>query len=157
MQEAKAQLLLKQFEYMAFLNGEFIDDFAVSRSLVAELHGLGENIEEVHIVKKLLQVVSMKFNQVAYSIEMLMDHGPKERCRLRSSLGDGAWWRNSPALRRLQTTLGAYGSLRNSGRNTGVSMAAHSGRAMAKEHGTAAARGVVVEMTITIARAREQA
>ncbi|KAF0922876.1 hypothetical protein E2562_002125 [Oryza meyeriana var. granulata] len=42
-------------------------------SLVAELHELGENIEEVRVVKKLLRVVPVKYNQVALSIEMLMD------------------------------------------------------------------------------------
>uniref|UniRef100_A0A0A9E480 Uncharacterized protein n=1 Tax=Arundo donax TaxID=35708 RepID=A0A0A9E480_ARUDO len=72
--EANAQRLLKAFENVAFKDGESIDEFAMRlRSLVTELGELGETVEEVRVVKKMLRIVPAKYNQVAVSIEMLMD------------------------------------------------------------------------------------
>ena len=73
-QEANAQKLLKEFENVAFMDGESIDEFAMRlSSLVANLRELGEKMEEVRVVKKMLRVVPARYNQFAVSIEMLMD------------------------------------------------------------------------------------
>jgi hypothetical protein len=73
-QEAKAQHLLKQFENAAFKDGEAINDFAVRiGSIAAELHELGEDMEDERVVKKMLRVVPSRFNQIACSIEMFAD------------------------------------------------------------------------------------
>lgn len=52
-----------QFELAAFKDGEAIDDFAMRiDSLAAELRGLGEKMEDEHVVKKMLRVVPLKYN-----------------------------------------------------------------------------------------------
>ncbi|KAL6649615.1 hypothetical protein ACP70R_013839 [Stipagrostis hirtigluma subsp. patula] len=72
--DANAQTLLKQFENMAWRDGESVDAFSMRlMALVRELRELGEAIEDERAVKKMLRVVPAKFNQVAVSIEMLMD------------------------------------------------------------------------------------
>jgi len=72
--EANAEKLLKYFENIAFKEGERVDDFVMRlSSLISEMRELGEEVEEVRVVRKLLRVVPPKFNQVAVSIEMLLD------------------------------------------------------------------------------------
>src|SRR5438128_1419464 len=73
-QEANAQKLLKEFENIAFKEGETVNDFAVQISgLATNLRALGESMEEVHVVKKFLRVVPARYSQFAISIEMLLD------------------------------------------------------------------------------------
>jgi hypothetical protein len=72
--EANAERLLKVFENIKFKEGEKVDDFAMRlSSLISEMRELGEEVEELRVVRKLLRVVPPKFNQVAASIEMLCD------------------------------------------------------------------------------------
>ncbi|KAL6622998.1 hypothetical protein ACP70R_032877 [Stipagrostis hirtigluma subsp. patula] len=72
--DANAQRLLKVFENLEGRDGETVDAFAMRLgSLVAELRELGETMEEVRVVKKMLRVVPKKYGQVAVSIEMMMD------------------------------------------------------------------------------------
>ncbi|KAL6600448.1 hypothetical protein ACP70R_045248 [Stipagrostis hirtigluma subsp. patula] len=72
--DANPQTLLKQFENMAWRDGESLDAFSMRlMALVRELRELGEAMEDERAVEKMLRVVPAKFNQVAVSIEMLMD------------------------------------------------------------------------------------
>jgi len=72
--EANAQLFLKQFETIAFHDGESVDEFVVRIcGLVGKLHALGEKVEEGRVVKKILRVLPPRYNQIACSIEMLLD------------------------------------------------------------------------------------
>ena len=74
MKEANAQLFLKQFETVAFHDSESVDEFAVRIcGLVGKLHALGEKVEEGRVVKKILLVLPPRYNQIACSIEMLLD------------------------------------------------------------------------------------
>ena len=41
--------------------------------LVGKLHALGEKVEEGRVVKKILRVLPPRYNQIACSIEMLLD------------------------------------------------------------------------------------
>jgi hypothetical protein len=70
--EVNAQKLLKEFENIAFKDGESIDAFGMRiTNLVGNLKTLGENIDDVRVVKKFLRVVPPRFTQVVVSIEML--------------------------------------------------------------------------------------
>jgi Fe-S cluster biosynthesis and repair protein YggX len=72
--EVNAQRLLKEFENIAFKDGESIDDFGMRiTNLVGNLKTLGENIEDVRVVKKFLRVVPPRFQQVVVSLEMFVD------------------------------------------------------------------------------------
>jgi len=72
--EVNAQLFLKQFETIAFHDGESVDEFVVRIcGLVGKLHALGEKVEEGRVVKKILRVLPPRYNQIACSIEMLLD------------------------------------------------------------------------------------
>ncbi|CAN6381799.1 unnamed protein product [Urochloa humidicola] len=68
------QRLVKEFENVAFRDGESVDDFAMRiNGLVASLRELGEAMEDSHVVKKILRVVPKKFKLVAVAIEMFTD------------------------------------------------------------------------------------
>jgi hypothetical protein len=70
--EVNAQKVLKEFENIAFKDGESIDAFGMRiTNLVGNLKTLGENIDDVRVVKKFLPVVPPRFTQVVVSIEML--------------------------------------------------------------------------------------
>ena len=71
---ASVQRLLKEFENVAFHDGESVGDFAMRiNGLVGSLRELGETLEDSRVVKKILRVVPKKFKQVAVAIEMLTD------------------------------------------------------------------------------------
>lgn len=71
---ASVQRLMKQFENMAFRDGENVGDFAMRiNGLVASLRELGEEMEDSRVVKKVLRVVPKRLKQVAVAIEMLAD------------------------------------------------------------------------------------
>jgi hypothetical protein len=72
--EVKAQRLLREFENVAFKDGETIDEFGMRISnLAAELRTMGETVEDVRIIKKFLHVVPSRFSPVVVSIEMFCD------------------------------------------------------------------------------------
>jgi hypothetical protein len=53
-----AQKLLRSFENVKFHNGESINEFAMRlNSLASKLHALGEKIDEVRLIKKMLHVI----------------------------------------------------------------------------------------------------
>jgi hypothetical protein len=71
---ASVQRLMKEFENMTFRDGETVGDFAMRiNGLIASLRDLGEEMEESHVVKKVLRVVPKRLKQVAVAIEMLVD------------------------------------------------------------------------------------
>jgi hypothetical protein len=71
MKDASIQRLMKQFESMAFRNGESVADFAVRiNGLVTSLRELGEEMQDSRVVKKVLRVVPKKLRQVAVTVEM---------------------------------------------------------------------------------------
>jgi hypothetical protein len=56
--EVKAQRLLREFENIAFKDGESIDEFSMRISnLAAELKTMGETVEDSRVIKKFLRVV----------------------------------------------------------------------------------------------------
>ena len=60
--EANAQRLLKDFENIAFKEGETVDDFAMRiNALAADLRTLGESLDETKVVKKMLRVLPNKY------------------------------------------------------------------------------------------------
>jgi hypothetical protein len=55
-------------------NGELIDEFVLRiNSLAEKLRSLGEVVGETRIVKKILCVLSKQYNQIAVSIETLLN------------------------------------------------------------------------------------
>lgn len=74
--EGNAQTLRREFNNITFKNGESIDDFYMRiTGLVNNLRLLGDTIDELEVVRKMLQVVPERFDQVAIAIETLLDVG----------------------------------------------------------------------------------
>ncbi|BBN11229.1 hypothetical protein Mp_5g10180 [Marchantia polymorpha subsp. ruderalis] len=74
--EGNAQKLRRDFNNIAFKDGESIDDFYMRiTSLVNNLRLLSDTIDEIEVVRKMLHVVPRQFDQVAISIETLLDVG----------------------------------------------------------------------------------
>ncbi|KAH7851042.1 hypothetical protein Vadar_006503 [Vaccinium darrowii] len=74
--ESNAQTLRREFNNITFKNGESIDDFYMRiTGLVNNLRLLGDTIDELEVVRKMLQVVPERFDQVAIAIETLLDVG----------------------------------------------------------------------------------
>lgn len=72
--EVNAQRLLKEFENIAFKEGESIDDFGMRiTNLVANLKMMGETVEDARVVKKFLRVVPARLMPVVVSIKMFCD------------------------------------------------------------------------------------
>ncbi|CAN6169870.1 unnamed protein product, partial [Urochloa humidicola] len=72
--EARAQQLRRDYEAIAFGDGESVEDFALRlQGMVSQLAVLGDTIEEKEAVTKYLRVVPEKYEQVAISIETLLD------------------------------------------------------------------------------------
>ena len=60
--EANAQRLLREFENIAFKDGETVDTFALRISaLAADLRTSGENITDARVVKKMLRVLPKSY------------------------------------------------------------------------------------------------
>ncbi|XP_066324334.1 uncharacterized protein [Miscanthus floridulus] len=72
--EANTQHLLRQFGDIGFNEGESVDDFSLRiMSLANTIRTLGHDITDAQIMKKMLQVVPEHLEQIAYSIETLLD------------------------------------------------------------------------------------
>ncbi|CAH9105668.1 unnamed protein product [Cuscuta europaea] len=72
--EVRTQSLLREFESMKMNEGESIDDYASKMQIiVTKLRGLGNTVEEVKVVKKLLRSVTPRFLQIASTIEEFGD------------------------------------------------------------------------------------
>ena len=82
--EANAQRLLREFENIAFKDGETVDDFAMHiNALAADLRTSGESMEEIKVVKKMLRVLPDRYMQIAVSIETLLDLKTLTMCHTR--------------------------------------------------------------------------
>ena len=74
MKSASVQRLMKEFENLAFRDGETVSGFAMRiNGLTASLRDLGEEMADSRVVKKVLRVVPRRLKQVAVAIEMLAD------------------------------------------------------------------------------------
>jgi hypothetical protein len=57
-----------------FRNDKLIDEFAMHlNSPASKLHALGEKIDEMRLVKKMLRVVLKQYWQITLSIETILD------------------------------------------------------------------------------------
>nr|GEY63172.1 hypothetical protein [Tanacetum cinerariifolium] len=71
---AKVQTLKAKFETLSMKDTEIIDDFAMKlNNIVSNIRALGEKVEDVYVVKKLLRAVLSKFLQIASTIEQFAD------------------------------------------------------------------------------------
>ncbi|WVZ68640.1 LOW QUALITY PROTEIN: hypothetical protein U9M48_017559 [Paspalum notatum var. saurae] len=70
--KAKVQQLRREFETIAFRDGEAVKDFAL-RLTSCQLGTLGEVIKEETVVAKYLRVVPSKYAHVAVAIETMLD------------------------------------------------------------------------------------
>jgi hypothetical protein len=71
---ATAQRLRKEFEQIAFKDGESLDSFGMRiTNLANNLRSLGDDVDEVKIVQKFLREVPKQYSQIACSIETLLD------------------------------------------------------------------------------------
>ncbi|CAA0814359.1 Unknown protein [Striga hermonthica] len=72
--KAKAQQLRREYEALAFRDGEAVEDFSLRlQSLVSQLASHGVTITDEEAVAKYLRVVPPKYAQIALSIEALID------------------------------------------------------------------------------------
>ncbi|CAA0836931.1 cysteine-rich RLK (RECEPTOR-like protein kinase) 8 [Striga hermonthica] len=72
--KAKAQQLRREYEALAFCDGEAVEDFSLRlQSLVSYLAAHGVIITDKEAVAKYLRVVPPKYAQIALSIETLID------------------------------------------------------------------------------------
>jgi hypothetical protein len=72
--DATVQQLRRNFANLTFKEGESITDFGVRiTALATNLRTLSDNISDIEVVKKLLQVVPKSLNQAAVSIEMFVN------------------------------------------------------------------------------------
>ncbi|WVZ75292.1 hypothetical protein U9M48_023362 [Paspalum notatum var. saurae] len=74
--KAKASTLRREFDALKFCNGETVDDFSIRINRIAnQLAVLGDGVKEEEVVRKFLQALPPKFEQIASSIETLLDLG----------------------------------------------------------------------------------
>ena len=74
--KAKASKLQREFDVLKFRDGETVDDFGIRINRIAnQLAVLGDGVKEEEVVRKFLQALPPKFEQIASSIETLLDLG----------------------------------------------------------------------------------
>jgi hypothetical protein len=72
--EANAEKLHREFDDITFKSGECVEEFAMRISTLAnQLRSLEDEIPDKKVVKKMLQSVPDHLEQVAISMEMLLD------------------------------------------------------------------------------------
>jgi hypothetical protein len=72
--KAKASILRREFDSLKFHDGETVDDFGIRISrIVTQLTVLGDGIQEEQVVRKFLQALPPRFEQIASSIETLLN------------------------------------------------------------------------------------
>jgi hypothetical protein len=72
--KAKASMLKREFDSLTFLDGESIDDFSARIDQITnQLVVLGCEYKEEEIVRRFLQALPPKFEQIVVSIETLLD------------------------------------------------------------------------------------
>jgi hypothetical protein len=72
--EARAQQLRREYDSLEFRDGETDEEFALRlQGMVSQLAVLGDAIPEKEAMKKYLRIVPDKYEQVAVSIETMLD------------------------------------------------------------------------------------
>jgi hypothetical protein len=72
--EATTERLRKEFEAIAFHDGETLDAFGMwITTLINNIQSLGDTVEEVKVMQKILHEVPERYGQMACSIETLLD------------------------------------------------------------------------------------
>jgi hypothetical protein len=72
--EANAEKLHHEFDDISFKSGEYVKEFALCISgLANQLRSLGDYLPDKKVVKKMLQSMPENLEQVAISMEMLLD------------------------------------------------------------------------------------
>ncbi|XP_074336016.1 uncharacterized protein LOC141673182 [Apium graveolens] len=72
--KARIQMLKAEFEFLNMKDTELIDDFCMKLNvIVTNIRGLGENIDEAYVVKKLLRAIPSKFLQITSTIKQFCD------------------------------------------------------------------------------------
>jgi hypothetical protein len=72
--ESNAERLWREFDDITFKTGETIEGFSLLLNTVAsQLRILGDDISDKEVIKKMLHVVPEKLEQVAISMETLLD------------------------------------------------------------------------------------
>jgi hypothetical protein len=72
--EANVEQLRREFRDLAFKPDESVEDFSLRLStVVSQLRVLGNSIMNMDVIKKLLHVIPEKLEQVAISMETLLD------------------------------------------------------------------------------------
>ena len=73
MRESNIEQLRKELSEIRFKDGEFVDDFSMRiTGLANSITTLGGSMSETEIVKKMLQVIPNHLEQVAISIETML-------------------------------------------------------------------------------------
>jgi hypothetical protein len=71
---AKADTLRREFDSLVFKDGESIDKFSVRiNGVVQKRRTLGDEVDEVTVVRKFLQALPPRYHQIAMSIETLLN------------------------------------------------------------------------------------
>ena len=72
--KATAQLLKQEYANLKFKDGELVEDFSLRlQTLISKLRSHGITIDEEEAVSKYLHSMSMKYIQIALSIEAMLD------------------------------------------------------------------------------------
>jgi hypothetical protein len=72
--DASVQQLCREFGILSFKEGESVTEFGIRiTTLATNLRTLGDNITDIEVVKKLLQVVPERLTQAAVSLEVFLD------------------------------------------------------------------------------------
>ena len=74
MRRAQADTLRRVFDSLVFKDGESIDEFSVRiNRVVQQRRTLGDEVDEVTVVRKFLQALPPRYHQIVMSIETLLD------------------------------------------------------------------------------------
>jgi hypothetical protein len=72
--EANAEHLRREFGEISFKSSESVEDFSLClNTVVSQLHVLHDTITDKEVIKRILHIVPGNLEQVAISIETLLD------------------------------------------------------------------------------------
>jgi hypothetical protein len=111
--KARAQQLWREYEALAFHDGEAVEDFTLwMQSLVSQLAALGIALSDKEVVAKYLTVVPAKYAQITLSIETLIDLSTLSRGRDKALEGGPGPHRedNDDSQRQAATDRGEVGN-----------------------------------------------
>ena len=74
MKEVRTQTLWREFEALRMGDSESIDEYSEKLTIIVnKLRGLGNTVDDIQVVKKLLRSTSAKFLQITSTIEEFSD------------------------------------------------------------------------------------